>query len=53
VDFRHKHSSRFVMICENPETAWRFIRSWNQRILEYDMEGVIMRNRVKVSYIEI
>ncbi|KAH7238360.1 hypothetical protein BKA59DRAFT_547288 [Fusarium tricinctum] len=53
VDFRHKHSSRFVMICENPETAWRFIRSWNQRILEYDMEGVTMRNRVKVSYIEI
>ncbi|KAF4994436.1 hypothetical protein FGRMN_5766 [Fusarium graminum] len=53
VDFRHKHSSRFVMICENPETAWRFIRSWNQRILEYDMDGVMMRNRVKVSYIEI
>jgi hypothetical protein len=52
-DFRHKLDSRFVLTCESPEVAWRFIRSWNQRILEYDGgDEVIQRNRVKASYIE-
>ncbi|KAF9772020.1 hypothetical protein IL306_010283 [Fusarium sp. DS 682] len=53
-EFRHKLDSRFVLTCESPERAWRFIRSWNQRILEYDGgDEVILRNCVKVSYIEI
>ncbi|GKU02170.1 hypothetical protein FLAG1_05624 [Fusarium langsethiae] len=53
-EFRQRHTSRFIMVCETPETAWRFIRSWNQRILEYDQgEGVVLRNRVKASYIDI
>ncbi|KAF4335968.1 hypothetical protein FBEOM_10237 [Fusarium beomiforme] len=52
--FRHQLDSRFVLTCESPERAWRFIRNWNQRILEYDGgDEVILRNRVKVSYIEI
>ncbi|CEI69747.1 hypothetical protein FVEN_g7377 [Fusarium venenatum] len=51
---RQRNNSRFIMVCETPEIAWRFIRSWNQRILEYDQgEGVVLRNRVKASYIDI
>lgn len=53
-EFRQRHSSRFIMVCETPETAWRFIRSWNQRILEYDQgDGVVLRNRLKASYVDI
>ncbi|KAF4457154.1 hypothetical protein F53441_842 [Fusarium austroafricanum] len=53
-DARHKLNSRYIVVCKNPESAWRFIRSWNQRILEYDGgDGVIHRNRVKVSYIDM
>ncbi|SCV56116.1 uncharacterized protein FFB14_14463 [Fusarium fujikuroi] len=52
-EFRHKLDSRFVLTCANPEVAWRFIRNWNQRILEYDGgDEVFQRNRVKASYIE-
>ncbi|KAF5570355.1 hypothetical protein FPHYL_1304 [Fusarium phyllophilum] len=52
-EFRHKLDSRFVLTCANPEVAWRFIRNWNQRILEYDGgDEVIFRNRVKASYIQ-
>jgi DNA-binding transcriptional MerR regulator len=53
-EFRQRHTSRFIMVCETPEIAWRFIRNWNQRILEYDQgESVVLRNRVKASYIDI
>ncbi|KAH7222100.1 hypothetical protein BKA60DRAFT_679656 [Fusarium oxysporum] len=52
-EFRRKLDSRFVLTCATPEVAWRFIRNWNQRILEYDGgDEVIQRNRVKASYIE-
>ncbi|KAG9504631.1 hypothetical protein J7337_004606 [Fusarium musae] len=52
-EFRHKLDSRFVLTCANPEVAWRFIRNWNQRIIEYDGgDEVIFRNRVKASYIQ-
>ncbi|KAF4952189.1 hypothetical protein FGADI_6985 [Fusarium gaditjirri] len=52
-EFRHKLDSRFILTCATPEIAWRFIRSWNQRILEYDGgDEVIQRNRVKASFIE-
>lgn len=53
-EFRRRHTSRFVMVCKSPEIAWRFIRSWNQRILEYDQgDGVVLRNLVKATYIDI
>ncbi|KAF5625237.1 hypothetical protein F52700_9140 [Fusarium sp. NRRL 52700] len=52
-EFRHKLDSRFVLTCANPEVAWRFIRTWNQRILEYDGgDEAIQRNLVKASYIQ-
>ncbi|KAJ4270084.1 hypothetical protein NW762_001757 [Fusarium torreyae] len=53
-DFRHKIQTRFILVCESTDVAWRFTRSWNQRILEtISRAGVVCRNHVKVSFVEI
>ncbi|KAM5348027.1 hypothetical protein ACJ41O_007851 [Fusarium nematophilum] len=51
--FRHKLSTRFVVVCESSEIAWRFIRSWNQRTLvENRPNGNDCRTTVTASYLE-
>ncbi|KAK7427420.1 hypothetical protein QQZ08_006026 [Neonectria magnoliae] len=51
--FRQKVRNRFVIICESPDVAWRFIRSWNQRTLTKEIEGQIQRTVLTASFIEV
>ncbi|KPM44345.1 hypothetical protein AK830_g2203 [Neonectria ditissima] len=51
--FRQKIRNRFIIICESPDVAWRFIRSWNQRTLTKEVEGQVQRTVLTASFIEV
>ncbi|KAF7560543.1 hypothetical protein G7046_g3621 [Stylonectria norvegica] len=51
-EFRAKVQSRFVLFSNNDVDAWRFIRSWNQRVLQTGSDGYTKRTLVKASQIE-
>ncbi|KAF7544591.1 hypothetical protein G7Z17_g9842 [Cylindrodendrum hubeiense] len=51
--FRQKLRNRFVIVCESPDVAWRFIRSWNQRTLTREVEGQTKRTVLTASFIEV
>lgn len=50
--FRNKMLSRFIIPCEGPDVAWRFIRSWNQRTIEGQVDGFQRRALISASFIE-
>lgn len=51
--FHWKLRCRHVLVCKSPDVAWRFIRSWNQRIVDREHEGKTLQTRVTASYIDI
>lgn len=52
-DYRRKLYGRFVIVLRDEDTAWRFVRSWNQRALVTGSEGYIRRTLVNASLIEL
>lgn len=52
LNFRNKMMSRFVIPCKSPEVAWRFIRSWNQRTIEGEVDGHPRRALITTSFVE-
>ncbi|KAI5463794.1 hypothetical protein BGZ63DRAFT_352551 [Mariannaea sp. PMI_226] len=51
--FCWKLKARHVLICKSPDVAWRFIRSWNRRIVKRDHEGNSIKTMISASYIEV
>lgn len=54
-DFMTKVKSRFAIVCVNNDEAWRFIKRWNQCLIEGESgtTGRFERTMINVSLIEL